>query len=248
MENPLTDQLPELDPEVYEMDSEDHELPVVSPEDVPDTNPGEDVDEQDDFDDSELEGMGAADSQIWERAVPRARDKVRSHASNQVGYCLREQRIINETEALALDAAESLALAPTKHRIGDFEKVPRGVLIYFTRPGSHGHIMESLGNGYCATTDLPTGHWGRIKTVDLFRQWGYDAAWWSVYVNKNQVRSFEKPEPAPKPKPDHDDYPVIQEALELLMRSRNHHRQAKHPMIAAHLTRAIRELTDIPGL
>lgn len=245
----------ELDDDELEIAPEDEDLPDVDPADIPDRNPADPDDPdwaQDDLDDSALEGMGAADTQIWQRAVPRIREKLLHHADNQVGYCLREIRIPNETAALALDAAESLAMADVKHRITDWDLVPRGTIGYFVGGGSiHGHVYENLGNAYAGTTDLPTGKWGKIKAKDLFERWGYERAYWSPEVNDNRVWAPRRVnQPKPEPTPDRDKYPRVHEEMKDLARIRNWHRDPahRHPAVAAGITRALRELAAIPGI
>lgn len=248
----LTEWDPQLDPSAYEIDPEDAALPEVDASTLPARNPAEElslVDElflQDDFDNSELEGLGAG-GQIWERAVPRARHKCKTHASNLIGFCLKEIRIINETEALAFDADESLSMCDHVIRLdgGNWHKAFRGGIVYFTGGSGnvHGHIMESLGNAFIATTDFPTGHWGRVGVQTLFERWGYARAYVGNQVNGNVVRTLSAPEPPPKPK-----YPAIQAEIVDLARLRRRHREAGHPAVSAHLTRAIRELRTIPGI
>lgn len=212
---PAEDQLPgeieapEYDQDAYELTDEDAALPIVAPHDVPANNPGDvEGQEQDDLDDTELEGLGADDEPIWRRALPRIRDKVRESATNEVGFCLREIRIPNETASKYLDARGSMIAADWKVRLRtreDWDRVPRGSIGYYDGPNSpHGHIYENMGGGFVGTTDLPRGHWGRIHGFDLMNLWGYNRAFFADEVNDNQVGEWKRngeivrPEPTPK--------------------------------------------------
>lgn len=247
----LTEWDPQLDPSEYEIDPEDAALPEVDVSTLPARNPAEElelIDDlfiQDDF--SQIEGLGAAPGQIWERAVPRARVKCKNHAHNAIGMCLMEIRTINETGPLAFDADESLSMCDHVVRLdgGNWHKAFRGGIVYFTGGDGnvHGHIMESLGNAFIATTDFPTGQWGRVGVQTLFERWGYARAYVGNQVNGNVVRTLSAPEPPPKPK-----YPRIQEEIRDLMKIRAYHREHNHPAVAAGCTRAIRNLRDIPGV
>lgn len=200
---PGVEPAPYLDPDDLGIDPADDALPVVDLDALPDTSPSE-LDGQDDMDDSDLEGLGADGGLIWRRAVPRAREKVRTGASNQIGYCLREIRTINETPAKYERAVDSLIAADVKHRVADWSQVPRGSIGYYRGPDvthPNGHVFENLGNGWVATTDSPLGHWGRVRGGDLMTRWGYEAAYWSPFVNDNRVwrpkRVLADPRPTP---------------------------------------------------
>lgn len=244
----MSEPLPELDPDEYEISADDLALPVVDVTAVPLDNPSdpEDPDHvQDDLDDSELEGMGAGDQQIWQRAVPRVAGKLQTHAANEIGFCLREVRIPNETPALALDAAESLAMCTVRHRVGDWSQVPRGTIGYFTGGGHlHGHVFENLGSGWIGTTDLPTGHWGRLLGADLLALWKYEHAFWAAQINRVTVWRPKKPQPTPKPVPEpeqlrkHVAAAVHQAAIARKFAFKH------HPEDVAPLTRAIRLMTS----
>lgn len=244
---------PVVEPDETSIDPEDEALPIVPVEDLPDENPAETAD-QDDLDDSELEGLGADGQMIWRRAVPRVREKIRDGAQNKVGYCLQEVRIVNETPAKYLDAVSSLIAADVKHRVTDWSQVPRGTIGYFrgdpiTHP--HGHVFENFGNGWTGTTDSPLGHWGRVGGADLLTRWGYEEAFWSPFVNDNRVWRPKREQQDPPPTPDERRLRTLEDWRDELVRrhserTRHHDQQRAHTLEARIqiVTRLIRRARD----
>lgn len=193
---------PVLDEEEYRIAVSDEAVPVVPLDDLPESNPAEDHGDQDDMDDSALEGLGSDGEAIWRRALPRVREKVRDSASNEIGYCLKEVRTVNEAPAKYLDARGSLLAADEKHRVGDWLKVPRGAIVYMDGPEHpHGHVCESMGSGFVGTTDSPLGHWGRVGGADLAANWRYPRAWWSPIVNDVRVGEWTRGGQVVRPEP-----------------------------------------------
>lgn len=241
------DPAPELDPEDYELDPEAADLPELSEADLPDRNPADPDDddfEQDDF--SPVEGLGAGqEGPVWRRAVRRAIDKCRRKASNEVGYCLREIRLINEVDPLHASAKEALYATRVRHRITDWSKVPRGAIVYFDAPSSkYGHITESFGGGPIGTTDYPRGRWGRIHGATLMKAWGYTVAYWSPEVNGVTVWAPVRRKPAA---PSTEGLrPRIAEAIVLLAKARLVARR-QFPEDVAPISRAIRALLSTRG-
>jgi hypothetical protein len=246
----------DLDP--YALDPAAVDLPELDAGDLPAVNPADpDADEhgQDDFRDLEgYGGSGGPPSQVWRRAVQRVADNIRGGRSNDVGMCLREIREVNEVAALFLSAKESLyGCAPEfRHRRGDWDKVPRGSIVYMDSPTSrYGHITESLGGGYVGSTDWPRARWGKVHGATITRAWGYTVAYWTPEVNNVRVwwPNSPKDEPAPEPAPRHEaDREPIHEVIRRLAHIRARHIRAGREQDARAITAAIRELHRLtPG-
>jgi hypothetical protein len=228
------------------------ELPELYLADLSGGNPSDPDD--DDFDQDDLrplEGLGGSRSgQVWKRAVERVVGKIRDGASNDVGYCLREIRTVNEVDSLYLSAKESLyGCAPDlRHRIGDWSKVPRGSIVYFDSPSSrYGHITEALGGGFVGSTDWPRARWGKVSGGTLKSAWGYTVAYWTPEVNNVRVwwpRPDDQPEPRPEPRPEPAREP-IHEVIRRLAHIRRRHVEAKNREGVRALTAAIRQLHNI---
>lgn len=249
----MPDYLDALTPEDFELDPEAARLPELTADDLPESNPNDPADDddfmQDDLLAPEPEGMGARpDEPVSRRAVARVIAKIAGGHSNEVGYCLREIREVNEVASRYLSAKECLwAIDPDqRHAVQSWEKVPRGSIVYFDSASSrYGHITESLGGGYVGSTDWPRGRWGRVHGGTMESAWGYTAAYWSPVVNDVRVWwPKRKPKPAPKPEPE-PTYAGMHAVVQRLVAMRKRHLEHDRRKAARACTRAIAELRGV---
>lgn len=190
----------DLDDEEYELDPEYADLPELSEEDV--QRPEEHEGGQDD---EALEGLGAIPRapRSWKEALRIAASYVRNNRSVTPGYCLRETRQyygVGPYYPAAKDSAEGARRLGKLYRVTNYNKIPRGAIVYWTGGGSqYGHVAPCVGAGRVISTDWPRGKYGFIKAETLKNAWGYDNVYWSPLVNDVRVWSPKRKKPK-KPK------------------------------------------------
>lgn len=199
-EEPYDSDLDDLAGEDCTLDPAAADLPDLSDETV--ERPPENDDSPQDV---VPEGMGALPKapRHWRDAIKTAVGYARNGQYVEAGYCLRECREYYGVGPLYAAAKDSLAGAQRlgkARRVHDWNKVPRGVLVYWTGPNSqYGHIAISLGGGYVISTDWPRNRYGRVHGGTLMNSWGYTAAFWAPLVNDTRVwPAKEKRNPKPK--------------------------------------------------
>ena len=177
-------------------------LPVLDASLCP---PPPDLEHQDDV----VEGLGAGIPDYvrpWREAIKFALAKVTSGATTPVGMCLQNVRLYFLVAALYACAKLSLAGAQALGKayqvaFDAVDRIPRGSIVYFIGPNSqYGHIVISLGGGWCISTDWPRGRFGRVRIDDLARAWGYTEIFWSPLVNDVRVWAPSRPVPVQLPR------------------------------------------------
>lgn len=119
-----------------------------------------------------------------------------------LGACLSFVRQSAGCPKVYDDATQAWERAVHKHEWSDTP--PRGAIVYWT--GGHGHVVLSLGNGYCLSNDfLRRGRIDVCRIADITAHWGKPRGGWANDVNGYVVLPLDGDDPLGGGDPLEDD-------------------------------------------
>lgn len=124
-----------------------------------------------------------------EQAIEWARQQHYNPSQGWTGLC---QMFVRSAYGLGGGFASASAQwrgAQHRHRTSDGNKAPRGVAFCWTG-GSRGfgHIVLSVGNGLCWSTDVVrTGHVDLVRINEITQRWGQHPEGWIEDVNGTRI-------------------------------------------------------------
>lgn len=119
-------------------------------------------------------------------AIAWARDQAQTGAAIYGGYCLKFVRESLNIDARYSCATEAWQQANKKHPVANGSHCPRGVPVFWTGgPKGYGHVVLSVGDGKCYSTDIYRAGHVDLTTIDgITRAWGnLDFVGWAEDLN-----------------------------------------------------------------
>ena len=116
-------------------------------------------------------------------AIAWAKNEIKSPSRNWNALCLMFVRKCFNVAAKYPDARTAWANAKKKHKTSNASSIPAGVPVFFDTSSKWDHIVLSIGDGKCISTDaLRKGKPDIVSIASLAKNWG-PLLGWSEDVN-----------------------------------------------------------------
>lgn len=123
---------------------------------------------------AELARVAGDDVRTVAGACRWAWSQVKANVDDYFGLCLMFVRMCLGVDPLYPDAITAWREADRKVREDRPHEIPRGYATFY-RGGEHGHVVLSLGDGYCISTDIrDRGQANKCKLSAITEAWGYE--------------------------------------------------------------------------
>lgn len=120
----------------------------------------------------------AKDAVAWGKA------QITNPSQDWYRCCLMFVRMCFGVSAMFPDAGTAWDNAKKKHKTSNPMAIPRGVPVFFETPGVADHVVVSLGDGLCISTDIARrGQVDICKIADIVTRWNAPLLGWTEDLN-----------------------------------------------------------------
>lgn len=107
-------------------------------------------------------------------------------------YCLKITRTALGINAKYPSAQAAWDGAQHRHKFTTYDSVPKGVAFFWRGPSKEGHVVLTVGDGYCLSNDIGgPGTYRLVHMSTITKRWGATPLGWTEDLNG--VRYYTKP-------------------------------------------------------